>query len=122
MMPFDQSKPYTIDRIVRIAITLGIFYAIILLMNYLSSVLIPFVVSLLIAYLLFPMVKFIQDRLVKNRLVATIIGLTLVTLVSTLLFMVTIPIVVHQFEKMGVLLSNLINPKPKVVCPILFKP
>lgn len=108
-MPIDHSKPYTLDRVVRIAITIGIFYGLILVMNYLSSVLVPFVVSLLIAYLIFPLVKWVQKRIWKNRIGATLLSLFVVTLITAGVIILTIPIIIKQIEKMGKLLTNLVN-------------
>ena len=108
-MPFDQSRPYTLDRIVRIGITVGILYGVIMVMNYLSSVLIPFVISLLIAYLMFPLVKFFQERVFKSRIVATLVTLILFLSVAIGGFMIALPIIGSQFEKMGILLRNLVN-------------
>lgn len=108
-MPFDHSRPYTFDRIVRIAITIGIFYGVITAMNYLSSVLIPFVLSLLIAYLLFPVVKFFDKRVFKNRIAAILTTLLLLTLIVSGGLALALPIVVGQVQKMSKLVTNLVN-------------
>ena len=43
-------KPYTLDRIVRIPISAGILAGVIWLAGYLSDVLIPFAVALMLVY------------------------------------------------------------------------
>ena len=43
-------KPYTFDRVIRIAIAGGILWASVWFLGYLSDVLFPFVLALLIAY------------------------------------------------------------------------
>jgi predicted PurR-regulated permease PerM len=43
-------KPYTLDRIVRILISAGILAGVIWLAGYLSDVLIPFAVAVLLVY------------------------------------------------------------------------
>ena len=56
-------KTITFDRFVRgmlIALLIG---AILVVTNYLSNVLLPFFIAWLLAYLLYPMVKFVQYRL-----------------------------------------------------------
>lgn len=108
-MPFDHSRPYTFDRIVRIAITIGIFYGVITAMNYLSGVLIPFVLSLLIAYLLFPVVKFLDRRVFKNRIVAILTTLLVLLLIGAGSLAIALPIIVGQVQKMGKLITNLVN-------------
>lgn len=55
-------KPYTLDRIVRILITAGIIAGMIWLTGYLSDVLIPFAVALLLAYLTNPLIVLVQKK------------------------------------------------------------
>ena len=108
-MPFDQSKPYTLDRIIRIGITIGVLYGIFTLMAHLSSVLVPFIIAMLIAYLIYPMVSFFQKKVFKNRLVSVILSLFLIITFIVGIFWLTIPLVTLQVEKMAALLSNLIT-------------
>ncbi|MDE7089551.1 MAG: AI-2E family transporter, partial [Prevotella sp.] len=59
-----------------------IILAVVLLINYLGSVLLPFAIAWLIAYLLYPIVTFVQYRLhVRNRVLSIIITLIGVTAV-----------------------------------------
>ena len=63
-----KTKPITFDRFVRLLMSIVLLGVIYLLVNRLSSVLIPFLVAWLIAYLLYPIVHFIQYRCrVKSR-------------------------------------------------------
>lgn len=55
-------REITFDRAIRMLIGLGVVAAIGWLVNYLSGVLLPFAVAALGAYLLFPVVKFLQYR------------------------------------------------------------
>ena len=68
------NKPYTLDRIVRIGIAAGLLWGLIWLLGYLSEVLIPFAVALLLAYLINPLVLLVQ-RKVPNRIFAVFISL-----------------------------------------------
>ncbi len=63
-------RPYTLDRVVRLVLTaLGVIGAI-WLIDILSSVLLPFVVAWLIAYLLEPMVQYNCKLLrIRKRLI-----------------------------------------------------
>jgi predicted PurR-regulated permease PerM len=108
-MPFDQSKPYTLDRVIRIGITIGVLYGLFSLMAHLSSVLVPFIIAMLIAYLIYPMVTFFQEKLFKNRLVAVILSLFIIISTIIGIFWFTVPLVTLQIEKMASLLSNLIT-------------
>lgn len=74
-----KTKTITFDRFVRILISIAIVTGAYLLLLRLSNVLIPFFVAWLIAYLLYPIVKFIQYRCrVKSRVLSIIIALLLV--------------------------------------------
>jgi predicted PurR-regulated permease PerM len=65
---------------VRILISIVIMIAAYLLIQRLSGVLIPFLVAWLIAYLLYPIVKFIQYKChVKSRVLSIIITMLLIT-------------------------------------------
>jgi predicted PurR-regulated permease PerM len=71
-------KPYTFDRVIRIVITLIVLLALFFLIKKLSAVLLPFLIALLIAYLLQPVVHFFQYTLkFKFRLLAVISTLIL---------------------------------------------
>ncbi len=50
----EPQKSYTFDRVVRILLSVGILAGLIWLIGYLSDVLIPFTVALLLAYLTNP--------------------------------------------------------------------
>ena len=65
----------TFDKVMRWTAVGGITVAVFAITNYLSSVLLPFFIAWFLAYLLYPMVKFIQYRMhVKVRALATIIA------------------------------------------------
>lgn len=69
-------SPITFDRFIRGSIGLAIVVGLGALIYYLSAVLIPFFVAWVAAYLLYPIVRFLQQRCyVRNRLAA--IALTL---------------------------------------------
>lgn len=84
------SKPFNLDRTVRLFLLLAGFISISLLLNYLTPVLIPFFVAWLLAYLLYPIVSFFKRKLrIKNHNLAVILVLliifTLIALAITLL-------------------------------------
>lgn len=109
-MSLITAKPFTFDRVIRIAILIGIAWALISLVGYLSDVLIPFAVALLLAYLLNPLVGFIQVRLrVRIRPIAVVISLVLVAGVLTAFFWLLVPKIAAEIRHMGRLLSNLVN-------------
>ena len=72
-------KKITFDGFIRgLMVLLGIV-CFVLLINYLSSVLVPFFVAWFIAYLIYPVVKFFQDKLhLHYRLLSIIVTLGLI--------------------------------------------
>jgi len=65
------TKPYTLDRVVRLLIGLTIVILLFLLVKKLSNVLLPFILAWLLAYLLQPIVRFFQYKLkFRNRILS----------------------------------------------------
>ncbi len=108
MLTYD--KEITFDKFVR-WLGYGLLVAgIFLLLHVLSKVLLPFAVGWLLAYLLFPLVKFVQYRMkVGNRVVSIIITLIVVGLVLGFVLWLIIPPMVEQFAKLGHLATNYIQ-------------
>jgi predicted PurR-regulated permease PerM len=102
----DANKPYTFDRVVRIVIGILILTTIFLLIRYLSTVLLPFLVAWLIAYILQPVVHLFQYKLkFKNRLLSVITTLLLMGGVITGIIMLISPIINNEIIRMSHLLS-----------------
>ena len=100
----------TFDRFVRIIGYIAIVITVLLLVNYLSGVLLPFAVAWLLAYLIYPMVKFVQYRLhVPGRVLSIIV--TLVFLIAVLggVLWLIIPPMIEQFQKLGELAKSYIE-------------
>lgn len=75
-------KPITFERVIRYASIAAVVIAVIALLNYLSNVLMPFVVAWALAYLIYPLVKFVQYKMkVKNRSLAIIISLLFIIII-----------------------------------------
>ena len=71
-----EHKQITFDRFIRGVITVVIIIGIILLLNRLSNVLLPFFLAWLIAYLIFPLVRFFQYRChLRYRIVGILLAL-----------------------------------------------
>lgn len=109
-MPFSDERPYTLDRIVRSLILVGTLLGIIWMLNYLSAVLIPFAIALLIAYLLNPLVRFFQERLrVRWRGVAILLTLILVFGALSVAGIFIVPLIGAEIKYMGGLVKKFIN-------------
>ena len=101
------SKEITFDKFIRWAgitlIVLGVLYA----TNYLSSVLLPFFIAWFFAYLLYPVVKFIENKLhVKVRALSIIIAMLLAIGVIGGVLWLIIPPMIDQFDKLGEVLTR----------------
>lgn len=97
----------TFDKFIRIAGVLLIIAAVFFLVNYLSAVLIPFFVAWLFAYLLYPVVKFIENKLhVRIRALSIILTMALVVAVIGLIVYLIIPPMIEQFQKLYVILTH----------------
>lgn len=92
--------PITFDRVVRWCLVAGAFLAAYLILYFLSDVLLPFFVAWLFAYLLYPLVKFIQYRLhVKVRAVSILIAMVVCIAVLGGVLWLIIPPMIEQFGK-----------------------
>lgn len=91
----------TFDKFIRWLGAGALIIAVLYITNYLSSVLLPFFVAWLFAYLLYPMVKFIQYRMrVRVRALAIIIAMLAVLSVIGLMIYFIIPPMIAQFQKL----------------------
>jgi len=105
-----REKTITLDQLVRWVGAGLLILGIMLLLNYLSSVLLPFFIAWFFAYLLYPMVKFVQYRMhVRNRALSIVITLIVVIAVVAGIVYLIIPPMIEQFEKLGSLVTDYIQ-------------
>ena len=99
----------TFDRLVRwIGIGLLVL-GILLLVNYLSSVLLPFFIAWFFAYLLYPIVKFVERHMHLPRALSIILTLIVVIAVISGIVYLIVPPMIEQFEKLGQLATDYIQ-------------
>ncbi len=97
----------TLDKLIRwtglALLGVGVFY----IVNDLSSVLLPFFVAWLFAYLLYPIVKFVQYKMhVKVRALAIIITMIFVfAIIGGIVYMI-VPPMIDQFDMLGKILTQ----------------
>ena len=101
------AKEITFDKFIRwtgiTLIVLGVLYV----TNYLSSVLLPFFIAWFFAYLLYPVVKFIENKLhVKVRALSIIIAMLLASGVIGGVIWLIIPPMIDQLDKLGEVLTR----------------
>lgn len=106
-------KEITFDRFVRILGIVLLVGGVLYTMNFLSSVLLPFFVAWLLAYLMYPIVKFVQYKLhVPTRALSIIVALVFVLAVIGGVFYLIIPPMIDQFEKLGDIVMQYVKQGP----------
>ncbi|MCH4183047.1 MAG: AI-2E family transporter [Prevotella sp.] len=100
----------TFDKFIRWAGIVLIVLTVLYFTNYLKAVLIPFFIAWVLAYLLYPIVHFVQYKMhVHIRVLAIIITLILVIAVIGGIIYAIIPPMIEQFGKLGDILSKWLN-------------
>lgn len=100
-------KPITFDRVVRWGITIAVIVILFMLIQRLSSVLLPFLVSWIVAYMLNPFVNFLQHKVrLRNRILSIVAALVLVFGFVAVLIALLTPVIAQEFAKIKVLVSN----------------
>lgn len=94
-------------RIILILIFISIAYFV---LNNLSEVLLPFLAAWLLAYLLYPIVKFFQYRLrLRYRLLSIIVVLLLLTGILTGIFLLVVPSIINELVQLKGIVMNFIS-------------
>lgn len=104
------SQPITFDRVVRWIGAIAVIGIVIYFINELSSVLLPFAIAWLLAYLLYPIVTFVQYKLhVPTRVLSIVVTLLFVIGVMALVVYLIVPPMLEQFERLGKVVSNYVS-------------
>jgi len=85
----EESPRYDFDRVFRLLLTVGTLIATVWLLAYLSDVLVPFAVAVLLAYLLNPIVNAFEQKTGRRGLA---VGLTLT--IFAVAFLVVVPLLI----------------------------
>lgn len=100
----------TLETFLRGLATAIVVVVAMLALNYLSTVLLPFFVACLLAYLLYPVVTFVQYRLhVPTRFLSIVVALVAVSAVLGALLWLVLPSLVGQFERFGNLVMRYLH-------------
>ena len=100
----------TFDKFIRWMLIALLVGAVLFITNYLSNVLLPFFVAWLLAYLLYPIVKFVQYKMhVPTRALSIIVALIFVIAVIGGIFYLIVPPMIEQFDKLGDVLSRYLH-------------
>lgn len=100
----------TFDKFIRWLGVAALVFAVLFMVNYLSNVLLPFFVAWLLAYLLYPAVKFVQYRMhVPTRALSIIVTMIGATIFIFGVIYLIIPPMIEQFQKLGELATKYIH-------------
>lgn len=104
---FFSGKPYTFDKVIRMIIAALVITGLILLIRHLSNVLIPFFIAVLLAYLIDPLVRFVQKKMrIRHRGISVILSLLFLTLIVSLIMWWLIPQFIDEVRKMAYLIKR----------------
>ena len=104
MIPNDRS--FTFERVVQLALFAGLGWCLVLLLDYLSDVLLPFVTGLVLAYFLDPITNRVQ-HVIKKRVLAALFTLVSITLAVFLVVWFMVPMVGNELADMGRTVSKM---------------
>ena len=105
-----ERKQITFDTFVRGMLAVVAVVGIVMLFNRLSGALVPFFLAWLLAYLLFPLVKFFQYRChLKYRIVAILLTFLVVGLALTGVFMLMIPPMISEGARVADLIVQYVQ-------------
>ena len=105
-----ERKQITFDTFIRGVMGAIIVVGIVMLLNRLSNVLVPFFLAWLIAYLLFPLVKFFQYRCrMKYRILAILSAFFVMGVVLTGVFMLMIPPMIEEGGRVATLIVQYVQ-------------
>ena len=102
-------KPLNYERLLRQAGLWFLAIVVFLLIDYLSEILLPFFIAWVFAYLLHPMVSFVERRLHIPRALSIILTLIIVVAVLSGVIYLIIPPMIEQFQKLGSLATDYIH-------------
>lgn len=95
-----EHKKITFDSFIRCICVGAIIIAVLMLINRLSSVLLPFFIAWLAAYFIYPLVTFFQYRLrAKNRIISILLALLTLTGIGVGVFFLIVPPMLEEFMR-----------------------
>ena len=99
-------REITFDRVIRWSLVALVATAVVLLINRLSSVLLPFFIAWILAYMIYPFVLFLQNKCrLRYRILSIVVALLTVLAVLSLVFFLVVPPVIEESIRMAGLAS-----------------
>lgn len=110
-----QRTPFTLDRVVRLVITLAIIFGMIWLINILKDVLLPFLVACIIAYMFEPFVQHNRRLLkLKGRASAVFITLFEALFFLGIILYFLVPMIGSELKEMSAIMKTYASSKMSV--------
>ncbi len=110
-----QRTPFTLDRVVRLVITLAIIFGMIWLINILKDVLLPFLVACIIAYMFEPFVQHNRHLLkLKGRASAVFITLFEALFFLSIILYFLVPMIGSELKEMSAIMKTYASSKMSV--------
>ena len=110
-----QRTPFTLDRVVRLIITLAVIFGMIWLINILKDVLLPFLVACIIAYMFEPFVQHNRRLLrLKGRVSAVFITLFEVLFFLSIILYFLVPMIGSELKDMSAIMKTYASSKISV--------
>lgn len=104
----------TFDRFIRIIFTIAVMVCLVYVVNRLSSVLLPFFIAWLIAYLIHPIVQFFHRIMhIRSKVPAIIVTFILLLGAAVCVFLFFIPPIIEESLKIKELITDFIHNSPK---------
>ena len=102
----SNDRSFTFGRVLQLALFAGLAWGLVLLLDYLSDVLLPFVTGLVVAYFLDPVTNLVQ-HVIKQRVLAALFTLVSITLAVSLVVWFMVPMVGNELADMGRTVSKM---------------
>ncbi|MBS2211187.1 AI-2E family transporter [Carboxylicivirga mesophila] len=105
-MENNQPRPYTFDRVVRMLLSALALGAALYVINLLKNVLGPFIIALFIAYLLDPLVNFVQNKMrVRHRGASVLLTVLSAGVMVVVILLYLVPAFIDEMNKMVYLIK-----------------
>ena len=110
-----ERKKITFDSFIRGSIGCVLVIGILMLIERLSGVLLPFFIAWLIAYMIYPLVKLFQYKLrLKSRILSIFCALFLISAIGVTVFYLLVPPMISEMSRMNdLLVGNVISVRAK---------
>ncbi len=105
-MPFNYNKPFTLDRVVRLIIAIAVLTGLYFLLHFLNDVLVPFVVAVLMAYFVNPLIEKVGNYFKLQRKWAVFLSLGMMGIVLFFVVLWMVGRLKREFRNLRDLLVN----------------